>query len=153
MQQIKDAIVVPPQDYLDEVMGPITNQKMAYLGSPYAHNNLCITHRRYELALMSTIELMNEGHHVYSPIVHNHYVNLLGGPKSGWKGHFWHDYDLHMLSLCDYMIVLKLVGWEDSVGLMGEIKFCRENGKDIRYREGPDLSKFRDAATKHVTFG
>lgn len=143
---IEDAMMeVDRKVFESNLIGPITknhNKTMAYLGSPYAHENPIIKHRRYELALMATVELMNEGHHLYSPIVHNHYVNLLGGPKCGWKGHFWHDYDLHMLSLCDYMIVLKLVGWEDSVGLNGEIGFCRRVGKDIRYRDGPDVSKF-----------
>src|SRR4051812_25126752 len=118
-----------------------------YLGQPYYHDNPIIVHRRYELGLMATIELMNEGWHIYSPILHNHNVILNGGPQSSveaWKKEkcLWYEYDLNVLERCDGLIVLKLEGWEGSVGLATEIAKTRELRGNIFYRDPPDVSKF-----------
>lgn len=114
-----------------------------YLGSPYSHYNEIIRNRRVQLALMSVIELSWQGFHVYSPVIHHHNVITHGGPPSSWgKGSFYQEHDYNMLDRCDGLIVLKLEGWQDSVGLCDEIKRCREFKKNIWYRDPPDVRNF-----------
>jgi hypothetical protein len=113
-----------------------------YLGSPYTHANHVIRRRRYELALMATIELMHEGVHVFSPVLHNYPVQVNGGPPGSWgDGAFWQQYDYNMLDRCDGLIVLKLTDWEKSVGLTDEINRMHEKLMPIFYRDAPDPTR------------
>lgn len=113
----------------------ITIGRLYYLGQPYGHRDDNVLQMRYKIALLTTMELMNQGHHIYSPIVHNHDVIKSGGPESGWHGSFWKDYDLNVLSRCDGLIVMCIQGWKESVGLTHEIKFAKESGIAIYYHE------------------
>lgn len=112
----------------------MTIGRLYYLGQPYAHEDSLVTLSRYQMGLAASTNLMIQGYHIYSPIVHNHPIICNGGPRPGWIGAFWRDYDLDVLSRCDGLVVLCLKGWDNSAGLAEEIKFAKESGMNIWYR-------------------
>jgi hypothetical protein len=104
---------------------------MIYLASPYAHTDPAVMQKRYEMAVQFVNDQYKVNIPIYSPIVHNHPVALLGGLPRTWD--YWKMIDLAMLRLCHALWVLQLPGWDKSVGVTAEIKFAEEVGMLIRY--------------------
>lgn len=103
----------------------IRKKQLLYLASLYAtgaKSELTLK-KRYDRVLWATSFLLSEGYFVFSPIVHNHPVNLLLKENPGWS--FWGPYDKNILKRCDAMVILADDGWEDSNGINAEIKFAK----------------------------
>lgn len=47
---------------------------MIYLASPYSHPDPAVEELRFEAACEAACKLMQQGHHVFSPIAHTHPV-------------------------------------------------------------------------------
>lgn len=94
---------------------------MIYVGSPYTGNE----HTNYHLVLQYTAKLIAKKIVAYSPIVHNHHINIVLGSKPDWET--WKNHDLAMLARADALHILQLPGWEKSVGLAAESKFAAAN--------------------------
>lgn len=75
-------------------------------------------------------QLLKEGHRIFSPIAHSHPIALFGLPK---EFDFWSGYAEEMISLCSEVWVLKLNGWDVSVGVQAEIKLAEKLGKPVKY--------------------
>lgn len=95
---------------------------MIYLASPYSHRDPAMRHRRYQDALIFTARAIQAGHHVISPIVHNHTMIVQTQCNTSWEQ--WQHYDLDLLGRCVQLWVLRLKGWEQSVGVQAEIQFA-----------------------------
>lgn len=106
---------------------------MIYIASPYVHPDPYIMQKRYETVVQYVNDQYRASIPVYSPIVHNHPVALLGGLPRTWD--YWKMIDLAMLRLCHALWVLQLPGWDRSIGVTAEIKFAEEVGMPIRYVE------------------
>ena len=76
---------------------------------------------------------MNAGNIVFSPIAHSHPIAVQCELPLGWD--FWHQFDKAFIDWCDALIVLKLPGWDTSVGVNAEIKIAEEMGKPVEYME------------------
>lgn len=64
----------------------------------------------------------------YSPITHGHELAyFLGNKDHDW----WLLRDLEFMKRCEGLLVLKLPGWQTSVGVQFEISYFLENGKPI----------------------
>lgn len=83
-----------------------------------------------------TAALVHAGHVVFSPIVHSHPLAEHGLPNT-WA--FWRKQDEVYLERCDMLVVLMLDGWQESIGVRGEIEIAKELGKPTVYLE-PDLT-------------
>lgn len=110
---------------------------MIYLASPYSHPDPDVREQRYRAACHAAAELIQAGHIVFSPVIHSHPLTAFGLP-TGWE--FWQRVDLALLERCDEVVVLKLEGWEESVGVHAEIRTAGELGKPVRHRDPPVLS-------------
>jgi nucleoside 2-deoxyribosyltransferase len=103
---------------------------MIYLASPYSHPDYDERERRFTAACYATVQLIQSGHVVFSPIVHGHPLVWHGLPTD-WP--FWERIDRDHLERCDEVVVLMLDGWRESVGVAAEIRFAAELGKPVRY--------------------
>ena len=92
---------------------------MIYLASPYTHKDPEIVQARYEAVRKHTAWMLSQSIWVYSPIVHCH--DLAISHKLPTDSQFWQAYNFHMIDLADELQVLKLEGYEQSIGIMGEV--------------------------------
>lgn len=105
---------------------------MIYLASPYFHSDPAVMQARYEAAVRAAGKLIADGVHVFSPIVHNHPVRVESGRIPG-DHKFWLDYDRWFLEKCSKLIVLKLDGWQDSVGVGDEVSYANDRHIPVEF--------------------
>lgn len=107
--------------------------ELVYLATPYFHADLAVRVARFDKACKIAGELMREGLHVFCPIAHTHPIaTVCDLPKGfGW----WGTYDRNILSRCDRLLVVKMDGWEESVGVQAEIEIALELGLKVSYME------------------
>ena len=96
-----------------------------YLATPYSHPDPGEREARYVAALRKTAGLMRAGQVVFSPIVHTHHVERIVGPRPHL---FWIDAGLPILARASKLLVLRLSGWESSIGVAMEIEFAERHG-------------------------
>lgn len=106
-----------------------------YLASPYSHNDPAIKEMRAATAKRVTAQLLNEGQLIYSPIASCHDMASEYAVPTDWQ--FWSRYDRVMIASAVRFIVLKLDGWETSVGVQAEIEIAKGFGLEIEYMEVP----------------
>ena len=104
--------------------------KLIYLATPYTHKDSRVRRRRYQTVTKITIDLLKKGIFIFSPITYNHPMSRRNLPII-WK--FWRPYDLAFLERCTSLWVLKIDGWEESVGVNAEIRHARKLGIPIKY--------------------
>lgn len=104
---------------------------MIYLASPYSSPDPIIMKTRFLLAEQVTAQLMEEGHFIYSPIVHCHAMAERYALPKDFA--FWRDYNIDMIRRADALYVLTITGWKESVGVTGEIGFAKHAGLEIKY--------------------
>jgi uncharacterized protein DUF1937 len=105
---------------------------MIYLASPYKSSDPRVMVERYDAALKYTASLIQQGHRVFCTVVYTHPLNQLVG-QLGWG--FWKPFDFWFLARCDKVIVLKLPGWQESVGVEQEIEAARMLGLPVEFAE------------------
>jgi len=106
---------------------------LVYLATPYTHPDKEVQQARFEAVNKAASKLMLKGLKIFSPISHTHPIAAAGEMPTGWE--FWRDFDFAYLSHCYKIIVLKLEGWEQSVGVTAEIAMAKELGLEIEYME------------------
>lgn len=106
---------------------------LIYLACPYSHPDRSMRERRFVCVNIVAAKLMGEGHHIFSPISHTHPIAEARSLPQGWE--FWEGFDRAFIIHCKKMIVLKLDGWEASVGVQAEIKIAEELGIPVEYME------------------
>lgn len=107
---------------------------IVYLGSPYTlyPHGLLMAAR---MATIATARLMKLGHAAYSPIAHGHQCAAFGDLPLVWE--FWKAQCQPMIDAASCLVVLKLDGWKDSVGLNYEIE--QFEGRPVVYVTMEDL--------------
>ena len=103
---------------------------MIYLASPYTSPSDAVQDCRFASACAAAARLMQEGHIIFSPIVHSHSVAQHGDLPAEWA--FWRPWCIAMLDKADELWVLQLGGWVDSVGVQAEIKHAFQTDKPVR---------------------
>jgi hypothetical protein len=111
--------------------------RLVYLGAPYSHEDPQVRLDRFERINKAASYLMREGIYVYSPISHTHPIALAGGLPTGWD--FWEGYDTAILSACGALAVLKLPGWENSIGLTNERDIAERLSRPIFWADPDQL--------------
>lgn len=106
---------------------------MIYLASPYNHESAGVRQGRYLANVRALVSLVRAGRVAFSPIVHNHPVASSEGFSSGWE--FWKNVDTEFLRRSDRLVVLKLDGWQESVGVRAEMELAAELGLPVEYME------------------
>lgn len=101
---------------------------LAYLASPYTHDDPAVMEFRYQCVCDMTARLMRKGWHIYSPIAHCHGPAQHGLPKDF---EYWQHYCKLMLDKCDIMIVYAINGWAQSRGVREEMRLWADTGKPM----------------------
>lgn len=108
-----------------------TEQALIYLSAPYSHKDPKIMDRRAKQIDIIAGYFMNNGYMIFSPISHCHRITKIAKLPTDFE--FWKSYNREMLLRCDRIYVLQLEGWEESIGVKGEIKIAEETGIPIIY--------------------
>lgn len=120
-----------------------------YLASPYSHPNPEVKRLRFEAVSKAAAFYMEKGHIIFSPIAMTHPMSLYGNLTGDWA--FWKHFDSTFLSHCIAMWILKLTGWDESVGIKGEIEFCGANDILVQYIKLSDC-KVGDVIPDEIAF-
>lgn len=93
------------------------------MASPYSHKSQETRDYRIKAVCEVAAYYVSKGYFIYSPISHSHgLVPFIKEPDvHGFK--LWEKHDFHMLNLADELWILKLDGWNYSVGVTEEIKY------------------------------
>ena len=118
----------------------LTEKSYYYLATPYAKLD---REQAYEDACRMYALLLEKDIFVYCPIAQNHgsakYIS-----KENVESHlFWLHHDFKFLSIAKGLIVCKMPGWEESVGVAAEIEFAKKNNIPTFYTgylEVPDFN-------------
>lgn len=108
-----------------------TYRCLTYLASPYTHAEWSVRSARFFAVNKCAAKLMAKGKVVFSPISHSHVIACAGNLPAEWA--FWEKIDRKFLSVSAELIVLRLDGWRESVGVQAEIKIAEEMGMPISY--------------------
>lgn len=121
---------------------------MIYVASVYSLNakgttfeDMKIRDRRYRYVMKKTHDLATTGNFPYSPIVSFHEMSLEYEMPKEYK--FYRDFDRHMISKSEMMIVLRMDGWEESEGITDEIAYAKSIGVPIVYFKCLDYKDFK----------
>ena len=102
-----------------------------YLAAPYSHRYKPIRINRVEQINKAAADLMRQGHIVFSPISHSHYIAEQESLPLNFD--FWSKQDYEFIKWCDAIYILMLPGWDKSKGVLEEIKFAESLNKQVRY--------------------
>jgi hypothetical protein len=80
--------------------------------------------------------LIQYGFHPYSPIIHSHEICRHGG-LDPLAHEFWLRQNEAFMERSDALIVAKMAGWSESVGVQYEIDWFRARGKPVHFVEWP----------------
>lgn len=90
-----------------------------YLASPFASDNTRIRKVRFQKTVDATVRLIEKGHVVFSPIVHNFTLTLKSSLEMGFEQ--WRAFDLQMIDAALAVWVLNIDGWAESGGVTYEL--------------------------------
>lgn len=107
---------------------------MIYLAAPYSHPDKKIVQARMEDIYKVMYIYMKRGEHILTPLAMHEVVVRHNLPDDFI---YWGKYCLDILKRCDKMVILKLPGWEYSLGIQKEMEFCKENNIPIEYINTP----------------
>jgi len=102
-----------------------------YIASPYSHPEALIREERYLRASFYLMQKLKRREWAYSPIVHCHELAKIWGMPGDAK--FWEEYDFAMIRGARAIEVLRLDGWQESVGVKAEIEYATSIGVPITY--------------------
>ena len=111
--------------------------KLYYLASPYSHKNQFIQVYRYEAVIYAAATLTKMGFALLEPIGMSHEQSTRYELPGGYE--FWQTRDRTLIDHSDGVIVLRLPGWKNSVGVRDELEYCSSQGKPIYYIDLDDL--------------
>ncbi len=107
--------------------------KLVYLASPYNHADERVREARFRAVMAVVAEAFGDREKVcvYSPICHNHPISLHHPLPAAWD--FWRDVDFPMIEHCDALVVLRMDGWRESVGIKAEIDHAAGLGMPVHF--------------------
>ncbi len=104
---------------------------MIYLAVPYSKMPWYLRELYFNLSCEITAQVVNKGLMIFAPIVYTHPMAVNCKLPGDWA--YWKAFDEHFLAFCDTIYVLRVPGWEDSIGVQAEIDYMTQRGKEVRY--------------------
>jgi len=101
-----------------------------YLAAPLTSGDVTLEARRAFATSRVAGLLMDKDVAVYSPLSHGWLVKQFHGDHSH---NWWMRHCVPLLDRFDYLVVLCLPGWDDSLGVRMEIEYAQKSGKEVRY--------------------
>lgn len=105
---------------------------LCYIAMPYSHKDEAVIQQRMEKFYKISADLLNEGKLPISPVLNHPICERHKIPGSYT---FWKEYSQTLLSKCDELIVLRMPGWEESIGVLDEIRFAIQLNIPIKYMD------------------
>lgn len=102
---------------------------MIYLASPYSHPNRTIRARRFTMTRDFLFEQMKTTPAIFSPIVYCH--QFARDMQAAVDHESWKGLNDDMLNLMSALWVLKLPGWDESLGVRYEIARATQRNVEI----------------------
>lgn len=91
----------------------------------------------YNQANIASVEIINQGHNVFSPITHSHPLTLLDGYTVPHTWDYWQHIDYQFIDWADEVWVLipeeGMLPVNKSTGVQAEIKYATEQGKNVEF--------------------
>lgn len=106
---------------------------MIYLACPYSHDDPTVRAERFMAANAAAGQLMKQGLVVFSPISQTHPIAEQVGLPLGWD--YWEQFDTAFIEKSEQLIVLRLDGWANSLGVRSEIALAIKLGIPVTYME------------------
>jgi hypothetical protein len=107
--------------------------KMIYLASPYSNSDKEISTFRYEEVTRVAGLLQEEYPYAFIlPITMSHNTEKYMKIKDSSFKH-WATRDFTYISRCDEIWVVAMSGWNESLGVIAEIKFAKDKNILIKY--------------------
>ncbi len=104
--------------------------QLAYLATPYSRYPAGIEASYVDACKLAARLLPMLDGALICPIVHSHSLAVHGGIDPRDLGIWW-PHNFALLQACDVLIVAHLEGWEYSIGINREVKFCQARHKPI----------------------
>lgn len=76
-------------------------------------------------------KLISRGDNIVSPMTLEPALQYDSSIPYSWE--YWSRYGKKMLGICNKLVVVKLPGWDTSVGVQGEIEIAKQLGLEIEY--------------------
>lgn len=133
---VKDIVAtLKKEDELLQLKYLTSNNNYIYLATVYSKHSKGI-HQAFEEAARAASWFVEKGIHVFCPIAHTHPIAIYG--KLDPKDHdLWMPADAPFIAGATGLVVVKMPGWKDSVGIGMEIESFEKAGKPIFYFNWP----------------
>lgn len=106
------------------------HSQLIYVAAPYGDPDPSVVAQRMQAYLTVDAILLKQGKFTVSPLA-KHFGLTVSQSPSDWK--YWQSYSRAMLDQCEALIVIKLNGWDHSVGVKGEIEYAHHINLPIYY--------------------
>lgn len=121
----------------------LNKDKVYYFASPYSHKDFNVVESRYLEQQRLVAHLIKAyGALIINPIEMCHNLSQTYELPSGYE--FWKTRDRKLISISDAIIVAKMPGWEESIGVTDEIKYARFLQKEVFYIDPETLQLSRE---------
>ncbi len=115
--------------------------KFIYLASPYSHKSKKIMdYREKEITRVAAHLIKRFGYCFFLPITQSAPLSRIL-PELGGSFDKWKDIDLEAVKRSDEVWVCTMDGWDESIGVLAEIKYAVQRGKRVRFLS-PDTLEF-----------
>lgn len=125
---------------------------LIYLASPYSHRSVAVRRKRFRAVRLAAAHFMQQGLHIYSPIVHGHTIWETMNHATAPQHSYWIETGLDFLSRCNALYVLCLAGWDASRGIQAELQLAYERNLPTAFYSfdpikpiEPPLANYEDA--------
>lgn len=103
---------------------------MIYLAAPYTHHDPAVVMERMSIFCKVDGYLCKNGYITVSPLS-KHWMKDHTDIPLTWE--FWKTYSEELMKRCSALYIITAPGWEESVGVLGEIELAEEMGLEIKY--------------------
>ena len=117
-------------------------RNLSYLACPYTQGSTPettalrkwqILQERHQKANIVAGLLFERGYYIYSPISHGPVLEPHMAPEVADNWQRWMDHCYAMLEHCEEVFILRIRGWEKSLGIQAETQYAREHGLPIYF--------------------
>lgn len=110
---------------------------VVYVAVPYSRYKYGQNCAAYDASVASA-KLIRRGFVPFSPISHSHAIAIAGG-LDPLDAEMWMCLDEPFVKMASALVVVELEGWDESVGVAGEIDAFQKAGKPVCFVRPDDL--------------
>jgi hypothetical protein len=106
---------------------------IVYLASPYSNPSPSIQdHREQQITRIGALLTLKHKTPMFMPITQSAAMKRFV-PQLGTTFEYWKGIDLPAIDGCAEVWVVKMPGWNESIGVMHEIRYAKENQIPVKY--------------------